>query len=71
MHPIRIRDVTPFGAVDLKFQLIRAGLVMEDDFTWKYVPSRWDNFTGETHDKYVEFYFRDSALATFYQLKWT
>ena len=44
---------------------------MEDDFTWKYVPSQWDNFTGVVGTRYVEFYFRDPAMATFYQLKWT
>ena len=44
---------------------------MDDDFSWSYVPSKWDNFTGETHGKYAVFHFRDPAVATFYQLKWT
>jgi hypothetical protein len=71
MHPIRIRNVTAFDAVDLKFQLIKAGLVIEDDFTWKYFPSQWNNFTGVVGTRYVEFYFRDPMIATFYKLKWT
>ncbi len=71
MHTIIIRDVTAFDAVDYKFQLLRAGLVMEHDFTWKYVPAQWDSFTGITGGKLVEFHFQDPAIATFYQLKWT
>lgn len=71
MHPITIRNVTPLDAVDLKFQLQRAGLVMNDDFTWRYIPAQWDSFTGITGGRLVEFNFRDSALATFYQLKWS
>ena len=71
MYPITVRDVSPFDAIGYKFQLIQAGLVMDDDFSWAYVPSTWDNFTGETHGKYVVFQFREESLATFYQLKWT
>lgn len=71
MHTITLRNVTPLDAVDYKFQLLQAGLIMDDDFTWRYVPTQWNNFTGETLNKYVEFHFQDSALATFYQLKWS
>lgn len=71
MHSITIRNVSAVDAVDYKFQLLRAGLVMEDDFTWRYVPAQWDSFTGITGGKLVEFYFRDPATATFYQLKWS
>lgn len=70
MHPITIRNIGPFEAVDFKFQLLRAGLVMDDDFFWEYYPNKWDNFTGETSGKYAVFHFRDPATATFYQLKW-
>jgi hypothetical protein len=52
-------------------QLIEAGLIMNDDFSWSYFPPKWDNFTGETHGKYLVIEFRSAALATFYQLKWT
>ena len=71
MHPITITNVKPFDAIDYKMQLIEAGLVMNDDFSWSYFPPKWDNFTGETHGKYLVIEFRLEALATFYQLKWT
>ena len=71
MHTVTVRNVSPLDAVDMKFQLLRAGLVMDDDFTWRYVPLKWDSFTGLTGIRYVEFEFQDPALATFYQIKWT
>ena len=71
MHPVTIRNITPFDAIDCKFQLLKAGLILDNDFTWKYFPSQWDNFTGVVGTRYAEFLFRDPALATFYQLKWT
>ncbi len=71
MHSITIRGVSPFDAIGYKFQLIQAGLVMDDDFSWAYHPATWDNFTGGTYDKYVVFHFQEESLATFYQLKWT
>jgi hypothetical protein len=71
MHPITIRGIGPFEAVGLKFELIQAGLIMDDDFFWQYIPAKWDNFSGEVHGKYAVFHFREPALATFYKLKWT
>lgn len=71
MHSVTIRDITPFDAIDCKFQLLKAGLAINDDFTWRYFPSQWDSFTGVVGTRYAEFCFRDPAVATFYQLKWT
>jgi hypothetical protein len=59
------------GAVDLKNQLLAAGLVLDRDFVWKYCQAHYDN---DSHlavtPKQVTFEFQDPAMATFYQLKW-
>ena len=70
MHRVILRDITLIEIFQLKDQLIRDGLIMNEDFEWAYHPPMWDGFTQE-RPKHVEFSFRDAALATFYQLKWS
>lgn len=59
------------AGVELKNQLIEDGLVHHQDFEWSYHAAHYDNdgFSAVT-PRMVIFEFCDSALATFYSLKW-
>jgi hypothetical protein len=65
---------TAVRAMEMAHALQDAGLVMNQDFTWRYVPK--DSVIGVDDDGYilsgrgVTIGFRDPALATFYSLKW-
>lgn len=67
---VTLADVGPSQAIDLKQGLEQSGLVMGVDFAWQFMPYQDDGFSGLTTPRHVNFYFRDPALATFYQLKW-
>lgn len=67
---VTLADVDPSEAIDLKRGLEQSGLVMGVDFDWQFVPYQDDGFSGITAPRHANFYFRDAALATFYQLKW-
>ena len=69
MHRVILRDIALVEIFQLKDQLIRDGLIVNEDFEWAYHPPQWDGFTQE-RPKHTVFSFRDPALATFYQLKW-
>jgi len=72
MHRVVINHVSPAEAIEFKNQLLSAGLVMNDDFTWKYTQAQYNNDGYiAVAPKQVVFEFRDPALATFYQLKWS
>ena len=70
MHRVVISNIAVIEAVWLKDQLVQAGLIMDVDFEWAWHPPQWDGFTQELTNHTV-FSFRDPALATFYQLKWS
>ena len=70
MHRVIIRDIDAAQAIVLKEQLIQAGLVIHKDFEWEYRPTYSDGFSGDERH-HARFSFRDPALATFYQLKWS
>jgi hypothetical protein len=69
MNRVQLPGMPVQDALSLKSQLEAAGLRINHDFEWAWHPRRWDNMTGNTPG-FVEFVFEDSALATFYQLKW-
>ena len=69
MHIVILRDIALDEIFQLKYQLVRDGLIMDADFEWEYHPPVWDGFSQE-QAKHVVFRFTDPALATFYQLKW-
>ena len=73
MHQtILLYDVDVGTALDMKHELERAGLVMNQDFSWAFQQARWDNFSHEpSQPRYVKFEFVNPAMATYYQLKWT
>ena len=63
-------------------ELRSAGLTLEQDFTWQYIPGgmvtlntiMWsyaeDHHEAQLQKRQVIIQFRDPALATFYSLKW-
>ena len=71
MYPILLYNVDAGNAIDMKNELLQAGLVMNQDFTWYYQQARWDDFSHEpTLPQCVVFEFTKESLATFYKLKW-
>jgi hypothetical protein len=72
MHTVRILHISPVDAIDLKNQLLGAGLIIDQDFVWKYRQATYDNngFSAVAAMQ-ATFEFQDPALATFYQLKWS
>ena len=71
MTPVEILDVNAVQALELRDQLLVAGLVQNQDFEWAFYQAEYDNFS---HDpvvpRHVSFRFQDAKLATYYQLKW-
>jgi len=59
------------AAIDLKNQLLAAGLIIDQDFIWEYRQATYDNdgYNAVT-PKQATFEFQDPSMATFYQLKW-
>jgi hypothetical protein len=72
MHKVVIEHISPTEAIELKNQLLAAGLIMDQDFEWRWCPATYDNdgFSAVT-PKLVYFKFVDAPVATFYKLKWT
>jgi len=70
MYRVVISNIAVIEALWLKDQLVQTGLIMDVDFEWEYHPPQWDGFTQE-RPRHTVFSFRDPALATFYQLKWS
>jgi hypothetical protein len=71
MHSVRILHISPVDAIELKNQLLAAGLIINQDFVWKYRQATYDNGFSAVDPKHATFEFRDPVLATFYQLKWS
>lgn len=68
-------DVGAVQGLELIAKLSLDGLVLHQDFTWRYMPSLNqyqlnDSKPFEENVSRVIIGFRDPALATFYQLKW-
>jgi hypothetical protein len=72
MTPIVILHVNAVRALELRDQLRDAGLIQDQDFEWEYRQAEYDNFSyNAVVPRHVTFRFRDAALATFWQLKWS
>lgn len=71
MHRVVIEHISPVRAIELKNQLLAAGLRIDQDFIWEYRQATYDNdgYSAVT-PKSVTFKFNDAPLATFYKLKW-
>jgi hypothetical protein len=70
-------DIGAARGMEMAWSLRDAGLVLDKDFTWCYIPKAADPVTineltlfGKNVRKVI-IGFRDPALATFYQLKWS
>lgn len=71
MHRVRIDHLSPVDAIELKNQLLAAGLINNQDFEWEYHQAKYinDGFTLIA-PKQAIFTFALASMATFYQLKW-
>jgi hypothetical protein len=72
MYTVELLDLAPFDGIHRKNQLLCDGLVMNQDFVWRYQVAEY-NTGGNTvlTQRSVTFDFADAATATFYRLKWT
>ena len=69
-------DIGASRGMEMAWALRDAGLVLDQDFTWCYIPKAADPMTinewsllGKNVRKVI-IGFQDPALATFYSLKW-
>jgi len=68
---MEILHVSAVRALELRDQLLAAGLVQDRDFEWAYYQAQYDNFSAyAVVPRHVQFRFQDAKLATYYQLKW-
>ena len=57
-------------AVELKDQILAAGLVLHQDFSWEYRPNPYDGYDDSLHaHPEARFIFRDPAQETFFRMK--
>ena len=57
-------------ALDLKQQVLDAGLILHEDFSWEYRPDPYDGYNDLLHaHPEARFIFRDSAQETFFRMK--
>lgn len=70
MTPVTIEHVNAVQALELRDQLLDAGLVQHVDFEWAYHQAVYDhdNFSSGV-PRQVIFQFQNPTLATFWQLK--
>lgn len=65
-------DCNAFEAMEYKRQLDRDGLIVNQDYEWRYQKAVYDEFAWtDSESSNVTFTFSNPALATFYQLKWS
>jgi hypothetical protein len=71
-----IEGATAARGMEMVWALRDAGLVLDQDFTWCYIPKTADPVTinewslFEKNVRKVIIGFQDPAMATFYSLKW-
>jgi hypothetical protein len=72
MYTVELLDLAPLDGILRKNQLLADGLVIDQDFVWRYQATQYDT-GGNTvlTQRSVTFDFTDGATATFYRLKWT
>ena len=70
-NKVVIQHCTAGRAIELKNELVDAGLIMDEDFVWRYYQAKWDEFSfAGVEPSTVIFEFADPALTTFYSLRW-
>ena len=70
-HRVVIEHLFPIEAVERKNQLLKDGLILNQDFVWEYSPATYDNdgYSAVT-PRQATIKFVSASLATFYKLKW-
>jgi len=67
---IRILVQNAQQALELKEQILTAGLRLNEDFTWEYRPDPYDGWDDSSHaHPEVRFIFRDPAQETFFRMR--
>jgi hypothetical protein len=67
---IRILVQNAQQALDLKQQVIDAGLILHEDFSWEYIPNHYDGYDDSSHSHpEARFIFRDPAQETFFRMR--
>lgn len=57
-------------ALDLKQQILDAGLILHEDFSWEYVPNQYDGYNDSSHTQpMAKFIFRDPVQETFFRMR--
>jgi len=57
-------------ALDLKDQVLAAGLILHEDFSWEYIPNQYDGYDDTSHSHpEARFIFRDPAQETFFRMR--
>jgi hypothetical protein len=69
-HKLVLADRSPDDGIKFKNQLLADGLVMGSahDFVWYYLAAEYDH--TQQLPRRVVFEFQDSAMVTYYGLKW-
>lgn len=72
-NKLTLCSITANEALLYKQQLTEAGLTVDQDYTWRYQPVKYNNDWSRSpiDQSQVEFDFADAAVASFYRLKWT
>jgi len=72
---VAFEGATASRGMEMAWALRDAGLVLDQDFTWCYIPKAPEEPAPpelfEKNIRKVIIGFQDPALATFYQLKWS
>jgi hypothetical protein len=67
---IRVLVQNAQQALELKEQILAAGLTLNEDFTWEYRPDPYDGWDDSLHaHPEVRFIFRDPAQETFFRMR--
>jgi hypothetical protein len=79
-NTVTISGVSATDAMGFKVELTHDGLVINQDYTWRYQPVKYDTWdevevvawtANDMIQSQVTFEFCNSSLASFYRLKWT
>jgi len=71
MATVVVLHVSAVQALELRDQMLAAGLIQDRDFEWAYHQAHYDDFGHEAAvPRHVKFNFQDAKLATYYQLMW-
>lgn len=69
---VTLAGVSSANALALKTELTNSGLVIGQDYTWRFQPVKYSDSFSSTliSESQVTFEFADPAMASFYRLKW-